>query len=386
MPQSAAPQTADQNLHAQATNLDYANHLKLSKKVPEHFWLLDSDIDTVLRHELDIDPITKEAKKAKGKKAYVVSALALESKSIGAALYQVRAKRFEKSLTGEYVVYVPVNRGNNHWAFLKVEVSADEKTINASYKDSLSGSGINQDDIRKKITEALKYKENVGAREDAAFPELTGEPIVDISFSSEQRDGWTCGYRTSFRILESLQINNHITQVDSNNSTVLRDRIFTSIRTANQLPEDTSQYFKQALKRTFSEKEFKKIELESFEKTKPGTVECPNGDKINIIKEDAGYALSTPSNKEETLELMVKKMAELMDETGTKEKMTVTMEAGDEKTLKFLKAKCQQYGINNVVSKLSKPIPVPATPSAPASGMPENIQEMMKAFGGGPKK
>lgn len=202
-------------LHRNPDNLHYLARKAAGEPISQNYWLLDKDIDSILEETLEIDKKTRKAakKRTDGKALYVTSSIALNADSIGMALHLIRKSRKDEQ---PYVVFVPVNRGNNHWAYLEIQVS--ERDIAADYFDSLGPDSTKKAEIEKIVKSALNFKENT---KDAvgnpvvhqAFPDKKPQ-AVDTHFTAKQTDGYTCGDRVICDILKENGVNNEITQVN----------------------------------------------------------------------------------------------------------------------------------------------------------------------------
>lgn len=154
------------------------NQLKGSD-IPKSYWLKNTDINYALRDIFKIDLKTK--KSALFENTYFTDAIEINSLDQSLELIRRNAKI-------PYVVYSPLNLGDSHWVYLKVEVDKDNKAT-ATYLDQCFGNEAKKQEKKEELEKLLKkcYKTDL---------------TVNVNFSAQQKDGWTCGYRVIGEIIE----------------------------------------------------------------------------------------------------------------------------------------------------------------------------------------
>lgn len=171
---------------------------------------------------------------------------------IGLAIHFEREKHVLDNPKMPYYIPLIVNLGEDdhshlnsrgrHWTRMIVEVDPRETPprITVNYKDSLLL--LDDKKIKKVINDGLMYHEQMGefsatnkAKIYQAFPGCE-QPIITVTGSREQQDGFTCGYRALQGIVSDLRALGQLGQTTESDefmacrtSTELRDYVYKAL-------------------------------------------------------------------------------------------------------------------------------------------------------------
>ncbi|MCC5792629.1 MAG: hypothetical protein JJT82_08505 [Legionellaceae bacterium] len=243
----------------------------LAGQIKRDEWLSDLDI----RRELTLLGLEK-----------LVHIVPFKADDIGLALHFERQKHELDDPKEPYAIPLIVNLGEDghsridsrgvHWTRILVTVDPRNipPSIDMNYNDELFLPESSKKEINQVLKEAIKYRTELGGYSEdenfkiyQAYPECD-HPTITITGSGEQRDGFTCGYRTLKGTLQDL-IQNQVVEpeekedyqkfLNCNDTKSLRNFVYRSLlghqRISNETKDVLQQYVPERMFKESLEKE-----------------------------------------------------------------------------------------------------------------------------------